>query len=194
MVFAVLVIVAGVGVAIIRFRGGPAGGGWGVDDQVGGSIAIGAVLVGLGVVDLMARRRRPLLLVATGAALIPMCIVSVVLFPLALLAAFMIGAGASAPTPKVPRQQPRTGLTVCLVAALHVSAMASLIVHPDPRTIVTPAMTSSTSDVITWFEVVLSLGCTALAILVARTMPTDEPVTGPAHGSQATTPSAASPR
>ena len=38
------------------------------------------------------KRVRPLLLVATGAALIPMCIVSVVLFPLALLAAFMIGA------------------------------------------------------------------------------------------------------
>jgi hypothetical protein len=166
---------AGLAVGILRYGGGPAGGGWGMDDHVGGSIAIGAAIAGTGVVALVARRGRPLLLVAAGLALMPMCVISVVLFPMMFLALGMVVSAASAPPPRFPREPLRTALTIALVAALQVAAMVALIAHPDARTITRPSMVSSTSDVITWFEVTVSLCGTFLAIVVACTMPPEEP-------------------
>ena len=170
-----LAILAGVALALLRYGGGPTDRGWGMDDHLGGSIAMGAVIAGVGVVALLARRRRPLLLFATGVALVPICIVSVVLLPGVFIVIGMFLAAASAPPPRTPRPPLRTFLTIALVAALHIAAMFALILHLDARTIATPMMISSTEDVITWVEVALSLGCTALAVFVAWTMPPEEP-------------------
>lgn len=175
LVCAGIAIAAGVVLALLRYGGGPVDGGWGIDDHLGGSIAMGTAIAGVGVVALIARGRRPLLLFATGVALVPMCVISVVLLPGVLVVTGMFLAAASAPPPRSPRPLLRTALTVGWVAVLHVAAMFSLILYPTARTLATATSGSSTSSVITWWKVGISLGCTVLAVVVAWTMPTEEP-------------------
>lgn len=157
---AVLLVMAGVGLAAIRFLGAsPVENG--VEGALG-SLALGAPVMATGVLALLAARGRSVLLLPAAIVLVPLSFLSFALVTLPLLIpAVMLFAAHRRRARLEAISTGRAALTLCVVALLLIAAVAALLVHQDPRDYTTPTESGSTSDVITAVEAAISLALTA---------------------------------
>lgn len=164
---AALLIVAGAGLAAIRFAGASP-----VEDGVEGaigSLALGAPVMATGVLALLAVRGRAVLLLPVAVVLVPMSFLSFALVTLPLLVpAVMLFVAYGRRSSIESVSGPRAALTTALVSVLLVAAVAALFVHLDPREYTTPTTSGGTSDVITVVEALISLALTGTAVAAGR--------------------------
>lgn len=161
------VIVFGAGLGVVRFVGGSP-----MERGMQGalaSVAMAALVAVPGLLTLMARAGRPALLVPAGAALVPLAFVSFggIALPLLVPAVMLLVAScrrsAVGYRPRVPMP-----VSSAVILAMVIGAAAALIVHADPRTFVTPTVSGSTSDVVTYAESALSLALVGAALGFGR--------------------------
>lgn len=163
---ALLFVPVGLALVVIHYVGAADG----LPNAELGALAFGAPYSVLGwLAFLGGRRGRPALTLFASTPLVFMCMISVVLIPLVLPAGFLVvrALGGLA----AGRQQHLGWPEVCLplvVTAAPVLAFGYLLFHRDPAEWQSDGQTfSSTSDIITVAESVLSLGAVAFAVAVA---------------------------
>lgn len=160
-----MLIVAAVVIGVVRFVGGT---GMGLDDDLGGAVALAGVFVAPALIASIAVDGRRVALFAAALPLLVLSSISIVTIPLVIVAAAFIVLALRMPQgPGGGRGALNFGVGV-LVAVLEVGALIALIVHEDPRTVNRGTTTISSSDVVTWPEVAVSLGLAAAAVLLAR--------------------------
>lgn len=161
---AALLVLAGLGVAAIRYAGAsPADDG---PEGVLGALALGAPVVATGVLALLALRDRAVLLLPAAIVLVPLSFLSfaLVTLPLLIPAGMLVAAhGRRARLEVLPAG--RAALTFGAVVALLIAAVVVLFVHQDPRSYTTPTGGGSTSDVITAAEAAVSLVLTTASVV-----------------------------
>ena len=119
-----------------------------------------APFVGAGLLGLIgAHRSRVELSLATGVALVPMSLISVVLFPLLIPAGILIRRSHSVAAR-------RLAVPALLGLAL-VGTLALLILHQDPASWTTPDEFGSSSNIVTTVESTLSLVITVSVVALA---------------------------
>lgn len=128
------------------------------------SVAFGAPCAMAGALAFVAHwKGAPLIAAGAGFAVIPIALVSFVLLPLLLPAAWLIGAALSA-----PRRGGRGEVAVSLLVAIGlVAAFVALLVHEDPSTWQTETASGSSSDIVTTTEAIISLAITSTVSIVA---------------------------
>jgi hypothetical protein len=161
-VTAVLVVAAGIALALVRFGGEPPPG-RNLEGALA-ALAFGAVVAAPGVLALLATHERPMLLLPAAVLLIPLSLLSFALVTLPLLIpAFLLFRAywQAAPDGSSLRAVGATsGVLIVLVAALVV-----LFAHQDPRQYVTATGSYGTSDIVTCVEAATSLALTAVALV-----------------------------
>ena len=159
-VAAVLLVVAGVGFAIIHAAAGDAGGPEGWPQHV----AIGLPLMAAGAIALLGSLEgAPWLMLAGGAAAVPICLVSFVGVPALLPAGVVIAVGASG----LRAASPRDVLTAIALVALLVGGFGYEVLHRDPAQWETADGSAGSSNVVTTTESVVVLVAVSLALAVA---------------------------
>lgn len=166
---AVLLILAGVGLAALRFIGAsPAEDGL---EGALGSVALGAPVVATGVLALLALRGRAVLLIPAALVLVPMSFLSFALVTLPLLIpAVMLFMGYQRRAATEPLSATRVVATLMVVTVFLIAAVAVLFVHEDPRHYATPTESGSTSDIITSVEALVSLALTTTGVIAGWTL------------------------
>ena len=167
-------LVAAFGLMTVHYFGGTDG------DPEGwfSSVGFGAPFVGVGLMAVVGGQFvRPTLSVAAGAALGPMSVVSVAMWPLLIAAVFLF-----LPVGTVRRGDPILVPMAC--AAALVAVFGYLVFHQDPVTWVTPTGGGGSSNIVTVAEASISLVVTGLvvvgAVVWARRPPASPgPVAGP---------------
>jgi hypothetical protein len=156
-------VLAGVGLAVLRFSGGtPAEDGL---EGAAGSFALGAVVMATGVLAALALRDRPVLLLPAAIVLVPLSFLSFAFVTAPLLApAVLLCIGYARRSRRHPLPAWRVALAVVVVFASLIGAVAALVVHQDPREYVTATSAGSTSDVITGAEAAISMALTASGV------------------------------
>jgi hypothetical protein len=129
------------------------------------SVGLGAPFVGAGLLGALgAVTDQPRCCVAAGLALWPMCLISVVGFPLLVPASVLL----------VSASRQRAPLSDLVLAALFAVVLAAttwfLVLHQDPATWTTPTSSGYSSNVITTFEVALSVTATAIVLVIATAL------------------------
>jgi hypothetical protein len=166
VVVGVLVVAAGAALGAVRFVGGsPAE--RGIEGALGGC-ALGAVIAAPGALALLARFRRPALLLPAGVLLVALSGISMAgaTLPLVLPAVvFLIAYARRRPDP-VARPPGLVAVSSAVVILLVFAAFLSLSVHQDPRSWSTPTEGGATSDVITVWEALLSLLLVGTALVL----------------------------
>lgn len=157
------VVAAGLGLAGLRFVGGTPPE-QGVEGLMG-SLALGAVVAAPGALAMLAVRDRPALLLPAAIALIPLSLLSFALVTLPLLIPalmLLIGYGR-----RSAGHEPAGTITGTLLAvfALLAGAAVVLFIHQDPRSHTTATGGGSTSDVITFAELLPSIALTVCAVV-----------------------------
>ena len=156
----------GLAFALIRYLGG---------DQPGffeeglGAAAFGAPYATLGLLSILGSRSdRPALMAFSGMLLLPMSMLSFVMFPLLLPAGFLF---ARALIGLFGRRQQHLGWPEPFLSftlpAMPVLALGYLLVHEDPRNWETAGGYHGTSDIVTFAESGLSLGTAAVVVAVS---------------------------
>ena len=166
VVVAVLLVLAGLGIASLRFFGGSP------PEQhlydLLGALALGAIVAAPGVLALLARYDRPALLLPAGVVLIPLSFLSFALVTLPLLIpAVMLFVDYARRSRTHPVGWKRATAVTVLVLALLVGALLALVVHQDPREYTTATASYGTSDVITAAEALVSLALVGAALAMA---------------------------
>ena len=159
-VAAVLLVVAGVGFAFIHAAAGDAGGpeGWlqhlsfGLPLMAAGAIALLGSLEGA-----------PWLMLAGGAAAVPICLVSFVGVPALLPAGVVIAVGASG----LRAASARDVLPAIALVTLLVGGFGYEVLHQDPAQWATADGSAGSSNVVTTTESVVVLAAVAVALAVA---------------------------
>ena len=151
--------------ALIRLAGDQPG----FLEEVLGAAALGAPYTTLGLLAILGSRSdRPALMAFSGMLLLPMSMLSVVMFPLLLPAGFLF---ARALIGLFGRRQQHLGwpepFLSFVLPAMPVLALGYLLVHEDPRSWETVGGYHSTSDIVTFAESGLSLGTGALVVAVS---------------------------
>jgi hypothetical protein len=165
IVAATLILVAGLGVATLRYVGEEAqfglerllqAGAWGA------LVAMPAALVA------MSPHRRAVLLVPAGMLLTPLAFLSLagVLLPL-LVPGVLVWVALATRWDGLPCGAVRGGSAVMSALGAVVLAAAMLLTHADPRTVETAGGTLSTSDVVTPVEALVVLGVLAAGLFAA---------------------------
>lgn len=157
----VIVIVGGVGLALVHNYAGNDGDpeGWLAASAFAAPFVMAGVLALFGV-----WRGRSGVVAAAGIALVPISIVSVVMWPILVPAAVLIVLGLAAGADRSARENVAFAL---VVVGLPI-AFALLLVHNDPVSWVTPdGGGGSSSDVITNVEALGSLSITAMVSAAA---------------------------
>jgi hypothetical protein len=157
---AALLVLAGLGLAAIRFAGASP-----VEDGLDGalgSLALGAPVIATGVLALLAVRDRAILLLPAAIVLVPTSFLSyaLVTLPLLIPSALLFVAHRRCAQLE-PISTGRAALTLCVVALLLIAAVVVLFVHQDPREYTTATGGGSTSDVITVAEATISFALSA---------------------------------
>ena len=157
LIAAVVTIAAGGVLIAIHHFGGSPGDPEGWFASVGfGAPFIGAPLLGL----LGALKSRPLYCAAAGLALWPMCLISIVGFPLLVSAAMLMAVALG-------NDLPRRKLFVAAIPALVLAAtMWFLVLHQDPVTWTTANGSGSSSNIITSFEATVSIAVVSSVLVV----------------------------
>ncbi len=164
-VVAALLVLAGLGIAALRFVGGSPPEHRPYD--LLGALALGAVVAAPGVLALLARHDRPALLLPAAVVLVPLSFLSFALVTLPLLIpAVMLFVDYSRRSRHHPVGWLQPTATTLVVLALLVAAVLALLVHQDPREYRTATAGYGTSDIITAAEALISLGLTATALAV----------------------------
>ena len=151
--------------ALIRLAGDQPG----FLEEVLGAAAFGAPYTTLGLLAILGSRSdRPALMAFSSMLLLPMSMLSVVMFPLLLPAGFLF---ARALIGLFGRRQQHLGwpepfLSLVLPTML-VLAFGYLLVHEDPRNWETANSHHGTSDIVTFAESGLSLGTAAVVVAVS---------------------------
>ncbi len=158
----VAVVLGGVALVFVHYYGGSAG------DPEGWFAALGfaAPFIGVGLVALAGTlRKRPSLVLASGVALIPMSVLSIVLLPLILPAVLLI----------VHALQERLELRdLALPAVLLlglVVVLAVVVFHQDPVTWSTPDGGGRSSNIVTSLEAAFAISVTAAVVMIAACRP-----------------------
>jgi hypothetical protein len=127
-------------------------------------LALGLPIAAAGVVALVGNATRsPWLVVAGGAAAVPMCIVSILGVPALLIAGLLIAAGAR----RLGRATPRDlGAAVAIVVLL-VGSFFYEVLHQDPAEWATPDGSAGSSNIITTTESLVVLVAVTLAVALA---------------------------
>ena len=161
---AAFVVLAGLGLAAIRFAGGsPAERG---AEGVLGSLALGAPVMATGALALLSLRQRATLMLPAAVVLIPMSFLSFALVTLPLLVpAVLLVIGYQRRRDAESRSGLGTAVTLSVVALLLIAAVGALLVHQDPREYATPTSRGSTSDIITMAEALISLALTSASLV-----------------------------
>lgn len=155
---------AAVVIGVVRFVGGT---GMGIDDDLGGAIALAGVFVAPALVATAAIDGRRAALFAAALPLLVLSSISIVAFPLVIVAvAFIVLALRMPQGPGGSRGATNFAVGV-LVGILQIGAFVALIVHPDPRTVSEGDTIRSSSDVVTWPEVGISLVLVVAAVVLA---------------------------
>ena len=154
---AIATIAGGGGLIAIHHFGGSPG------DPEGwfASAGFGAPFIGAGLLGLLGvLKLRPLYCAAAGLALWPMCMISVVAFPLLVPAAMLIAVASR--NDVAPNK-----LFVAAIPALVLAATTwFLVLHQDPVTWTTANGGGSSSNIVTTFEATLSIAVVT-SVLVA---------------------------
>jgi hypothetical protein len=166
---ATLLIVAGLGIAALRFFGGsPPEHRW--YDLIG-AVALGAIVAAPGVLALLARHDRPALLLPAAVVLVPLSFLSFALVTLPLLIpAVLLFVDYARRSQTRPIGGLRATALTILVLGLLVAALLALLVHQDPREYTTATAGYGTSDVITAAEALLSLALVGSSLVVGWTL------------------------
>ena len=162
---AVAVVLGGVALVFVHYYGGSAG------DPEGWFAALGfaAPFIGAGLVALAGTlRSRPALMLAAGAALIPMSVLSIVLMPLILPAVVLIVRSIQ------ERFEPQDLAMPAVLAFGLVVVLAIVVFHQDPVTWSTPDGGGSSSDIVTSLEAAIAISVTAAAVLIAFFRPAQQ--------------------
>ena len=178
---AAFVVLAGLGLAAIRFAGGsPAERGV---EGVLGSLALGAPVMATGALALLSLRQRATLMLPAAVVLVPMSFLSFALVTLPLLVpAVLLVVGYRRRRDAESRSGLGTAVTLWVVALLLIAAVGALLVHQDPREYATATSSGSTSDIITTAEALISLALTSASLVAGwllsapaspRTVPAD---------------------
>ncbi len=139
--------------------------------------ALGAVVAVPGILVLMARVDRPLLLLPAATLLFPLSFLSFagVLLPLLIAAALLFVSFGRRSTGRTT-QGGRAALTAVVVIVLLMAAVVTLFVHEDPRSYTTATGGGSTSDVVTMAESLISLALSSAAIAAGWLLAPLEPL------------------
>ena len=135
-----------------------------------GAAAFGVPYTTLGLLAILgSRSNRPALMAFSSMALLPMSMLSVVMFPFLLPAGFLF---ARALIGLFDRRQQHLGWPESFLSfvlpAMPVLAFGYLLFHEDPRSWETAGGGSyGTSDIVTYSEAALSLGTAAVVVAVA---------------------------
>jgi hypothetical protein len=157
---AVLLVVAGVGFALIHAAAGDAGGPEGWLQH----LSFGLPLMAAGVIALLGSLEgAPCLMLAGGAAAVPICLVSFVGVPALLPAGVVIAVAASG----LRAASPRDVLTAIALVALLVGGFGYEVLHQDPARWTTADGSAGSSNVVTTTESVVVLAAVALALTVS---------------------------
>ncbi len=161
-------ILAGIGLALLRFAGGtPVE--QGLEGALG-AVALGMVVAATGILALIGLDERPALLLPAAIMLIPLSFLSFALVTLPLLipsGMLFTAFGRRSRGPALGRGW--TAFASCWVVGFLIAGAISLFLYQDPRTYVTSdGGGGSSSDVITVGESLISLTCTTLAIVGGR--------------------------
>ena len=151
-----ITIAAGGGLIAIHHLGGTPG------DTEGwfASTGFGAPFIGAGLLGLLAVLKScPLYCAAAGLALPPMCIISVIGFPLLIPAGMLIVVALA-------NEVPVREMALAAIPALALAATTwFLVLHQDPVTWTTATSSGGSSNIITSFEATLSI--TVVTIVLA---------------------------
>jgi hypothetical protein len=128
-------------------------------------LVFGGVLALPGAVALLGLRRRPMLLIAAGAMLLPLSVLSfaLVTLPLVVPALLAMAAGARLDR-RLGGPAGRELLAGACVVVFGLAALVSLYATDDPATFSTPTGSTSTSDYITTREALTGAGFLAAAL------------------------------
>lgn len=174
IVVAVLLVLAGVGIAALRFFGGSP-----PEHRLYdllGALALGAIVAAPGVLALLARHDRPALLLPAAVVLVPLSFLSFALVTLPLLIpAVMLFVDYARRKRVHPIGWLRATAVTVLVLAMLLAALLALFVHQDPREYTTATAGYGTSDVITAAEALLSLALVGGALGVGWTLAAPRP-------------------
>ena len=148
--------------ALIRVAGDQPG----FFEEVLGAAALGAPYTTLGLLSILGSRSdRPALMAFSSMLLLPMSMLSVVMFPLLLPAGFLF---ARAMIGLFGRRQQHLGwpepYLSFVLPAMPVLALGYLLFHEDPRSWETAGGHRGTSDIVTFAESGLSLGTAAVVV------------------------------
>ena len=160
---AAFLVLAGLGLAAIRFVGGsPAEDGF---EGALGSLALGAPVMATGALALLALRERAVLMLPAVVVLVPMSFLSFALVTLPLLVpAVMLAIGYRRRSRVESMSGPQAAVTLWVVVLFLIAAVGALLVHQDPREYTTPTSSGGTSDIITTVEALISLALTATGL------------------------------
>lgn len=179
-VHAVVVMAAAVGLGIVRYLAGDSS----TPHHTVGCAAFAAPFFTGGLVALLGERRgHPLFVASAGIGLWPISLVSIVMWPLLIPAAFLTWKGLQIAATRGPLDVP---VSIAIVAGIW-GTFAMLLFHQDPATWQTPDGTASSSDIITVAEALVTgavlLGVVAAAFLAPANSRSDAALSTPPHGS-----------
>ncbi|MEO8693931.1 MAG: hypothetical protein ABI658_10475 [Acidimicrobiales bacterium] len=159
---AMITIAGGAGLITIHHFGGSPGDPEGWFESAG----LGAPFIGAGLLGLLGVRLScPCYCAAAGLALWPMCLISVVGFPLLIPATVLMVVG-------VRNDLPSRELAIAAMTALVLAATTWYVVlHQDPASWTTKTGSGSSSNVITTFEATLSVSVVTMVLIVCSLLP-----------------------
>jgi hypothetical protein len=134
-------------------------------DPLLGTVALGAVVAGPGLVALLGLRRRAALWLPAGIAAMPLAFLSFAGVTLPLFPAGIVLVATWARRPEQPTAKPAKAIvTTATVVFLLLVAAAALFISEDPASWTTPTESGATSDIVTNREAMLSLTSLAMAL------------------------------
>ena len=127
-------------------------------------VSMGLPLLAAGAVAVLgSMARRPWLMVAGGAAAVPICLVSIVGVPGLLPAAVVLAVGVSG----LDRVSPRDWIVSTAIAMLLVGSFGYEVLHQDPAEWATPQGSAGSSNIVTLTESIVVYGAVGLALGIA---------------------------
>lgn len=157
----VFVVAAGVAFGVVRFfSGAPAGQN---PEAAAAAIAFASVIAAPGILAVLALHDRPALLLPAALLLVPLSFLSFALVTLPLLIpAYLLFRTCAQAT--LEGSGWRVAAATSVVLVFLAAALVALFAHEDPREFPTETAFYATSDIVTYFEAVLSLALTVAGV------------------------------
>lgn len=133
-------------------------------DPLLGSLALGAVVAGPGLVALLGLRQRAALWLPAGIAAMPLAFLSFAGVTLPLFPAGIVLVATWARSEPPTAKPAKAIVTTATVVVLLIAAAVALFISDDPASWTTPTESGETSDIVTNGEAMLSLTSLAMAL------------------------------